>query len=482
MRKSMKRVLSLIIVVCIFASLGAVSAFAADEAGYINRDNVNVRSGPGTNYNVIKCVSKDTVVTVTDQLSNGWCKVTINGTTGYVLGTYVSLGTPAKTTTGLNIAGYVNADGVNVRAGAGTNARVIATANKGKTVTIMTEEASGWCGVTIDGQRGYIYGKYVSKGTYTAGTSSSGSGTSTSGSSSASTTGEAGYINRDNVNIRAGAGTNYQVLKCVRKDTVVTVTDQLNNGWCKITINGTTGYVLGTYVSLGTPAKTTTGLNIAGYVNANGVNVRAGAGTDARVITTANKGKAITIMTEEASGWCGVTIDGQRGYIYGKYVSKGTYSSSAASSGTSTSSGSGASASATGIAGYINRDGINVYASASTSASVVTTCNKDTTVTVTDQANGWCKVTVGSKTGYVYGTYVSLGTPAATTTGLKLAGYINADNVTCYANTSTSARVCATASKNTVITIMTKENGWCGITLNNERVYVESKYVTEGKP
>jgi len=314
--KKITKLLSIVLVLATVFSLCAASAYADGTQGYINRDGVNMRTGPGTNYAVRACYDLGTVCYITSELSSGWCQVTINGISGYVYGKYVSKGTQAATTTGLNIAGYINSDNVAVRAGSSFSARLIMTVNRNTSITIMTEEASGWCGITVNGQRGYVYGSYVSKG-YPSGGSSGGSSVVPS-----TGTGTQGYINRDGVNMRSGAGTNYGVIGNYSLGTVCSILQELNSGWCQVQINGYTGYVYGKYVSKGTQSSTTTGLNIPGYINANGVNMRSGAGTTASVIGCYNKGQYLTLVTEENSGWCGVIINGQRGYVWGAYVSK----------------------------------------------------------------------------------------------------------------------------------------------------------------
>ena len=37
------------------------------------------------------------------------------------------------------------------------------------------------------------------------------------------------------------------------------------------------------------------------------------------------KGTELTVVSETSNGWCGVTINGIPGFVYGAYVSSGTY-------------------------------------------------------------------------------------------------------------------------------------------------------------
>ena len=54
----------------------------------IQSGSLNVRTGPGTTFQVITSVQKDSIHKIED-VSNGWYKITINGYTGWVSGDYI---------------------------------------------------------------------------------------------------------------------------------------------------------------------------------------------------------------------------------------------------------------------------------------------------------------------------------------------------------------------------------------------------------
>lgn len=58
--------------------------------GTITTDSaLNVRRGPGKDYDVLTKVSNDTILTITGQADNGWYQIEIGGETGYVSDQYV---------------------------------------------------------------------------------------------------------------------------------------------------------------------------------------------------------------------------------------------------------------------------------------------------------------------------------------------------------------------------------------------------------
>lgn len=60
-------------------------------------DSVNVRSGPGTDYDKIGGLKKNEAVTVTGRASTGWYRVIIDGKTGYVSNVYLTDTKPSDT-------------------------------------------------------------------------------------------------------------------------------------------------------------------------------------------------------------------------------------------------------------------------------------------------------------------------------------------------------------------------------------------------
>ena len=144
---------------------GDVGANAA--YGTVTATQLNVRSGPGTNYDRIKSLNLNDRVQVMQQ-------VKVGGTTwGYVSGGWVSMdyisleGTTGGTTGGTTTGGTtgtgnatVTGNAVNIRAGAGTSYQVVGSKAAGDVVTILeTTTAEGYTWGRID--TGWICMNYV---------------------------------------------------------------------------------------------------------------------------------------------------------------------------------------------------------------------------------------------------------------------------------------------------------------------------------
>ena len=69
---------------------------------------------------------------------------------------------------------------------------------------------------------------------------------------------------------------------------------------------------------------------IDGHLNANGVNLRGGPSTSARILATYDSGTYVAILGTE-NGWTEVVINGEAGYVRSEYVTTGYVGSNAAS-------------------------------------------------------------------------------------------------------------------------------------------------------
>ena len=134
--------------------------------GTVTATQLNVRSGPGTNYERVKTLSQNERVQVLQQIKVG------NTTWGYASGGWVSMefiqldgstnnntGNTGNTGT-TTYTGVVTGSGVNVRSGAGTSYPVVGSKTMGDVVTITeTVSADGMIWGKID--TGWISMNYV---------------------------------------------------------------------------------------------------------------------------------------------------------------------------------------------------------------------------------------------------------------------------------------------------------------------------------
>ena len=199
-----------------------LSTYAQQTTMYsADSDVVNIRSGPGTDADIVGTLAAGGKVTVTGETS-GWYQVSVNGVTGYIRKDFLTstqTTTPSTTSAANSTSDSASAaeiasasnyssastlyttDGVNVRANPGTGSGVLAILGAGSAVTVIGE-TDNWYIVSTGSGKGYISKSYLSSkapagsgasgSSSTGSTGSTGNGNGTSTGSSSGSTGSSG--------------------------------------------------------------------------------------------------------------------------------------------------------------------------------------------------------------------------------------------------------------------------------------------------
>jgi len=213
----------------------------------------NFRTGPSTNYRIIRTLPANTTVTVLENQANGWSRVTHNNTTGFIRSDLLSAPgsttpppqpPPQETTT------MVTRVATNLRAGPSTNDRIIRTLPANTSVTVHENMANGWSRVTHNNTAGFIRSDLLSE---------PGSTTPPPHNPPQDTT----MRTRVATNLRAGPSTNDRIIRTLAANTTVTVHENMANGWSRVTHNNTAGFIRSDLLS---PPGTSTPINVAGRI------------------------------------------------------------------------------------------------------------------------------------------------------------------------------------------------------------------------
>lgn len=212
--------------------------------GYVTGKFLNIRSGPGTQYDVLGVLNMGNQVRIYEQR-------TVDGTlwglteTGWVSMSYVSLSGNAT-----SVIGTITAKTLNIRSGPGTGYESVGVVSKGDQVVILEQ-------TTISGKTwgriedGWISMQYVSVEIIGASTS---------------VTTYTAVVTGKTLNIRSGAGTDYGVVGTLSKGDKITILEQTTvNGkeWGRIE----QGWISMSYVEITetviTPVDTPTSNTVA---------------------------------------------------------------------------------------------------------------------------------------------------------------------------------------------------------------------------
>ncbi|QEY34359.1 SH3 domain-containing protein [Caproiciproducens galactitolivorans] len=406
-------------------------------------DYLNLREGAGIDKKVILTLSKGVAVTILDNSNATWAKVqTASGKQGYCSKQYLSI-PGSGATNSPSVSGTastaVTTDRVNLRAGAGTSTKIMATLPIGTSLKVMDASNPAWVKVqTSDGRQGYCSTQYIrilaaSSGGVASGNTSSGS------SSSASIT----AVTTDYLNLRQGAGTNFKVLVTISKGTALTVLDNSNPSWAKVqTPDGKQGYCSKQYLtfknnsssgsSSGTPSNSGSSSNssTSGSVTAkttSNLNVRSGAGTSFGIVMTLLNGTSVTVLDNSNAQWVKIkTSDGKTGYCSKEFLQitdTGSNTNPNPDPGTGTGADTGTdtppdvdtgsdngSDSHTITGASVTADMLRLRQDPSTSAKILANLPRGTSLKVLDTSNSsWTKVQTSSGlTGYVSSEYIQI--------------------------------------------------------------------------
>ena len=138
--------------------------------GYIKKDGVNMRSGPGTSYRTVgEKIDEYTAVTLYE-LQDGWWFLKCGSKYGYIRSDLVAQGKAPKAVAPNREQkknakdGYVKKDGVNMRSGPGTSYAIVGEKIDQNTAVTLYELEDGWWFLKCGSEYGYIRADLVAQG------------------------------------------------------------------------------------------------------------------------------------------------------------------------------------------------------------------------------------------------------------------------------------------------------------------------------
>ncbi|WP_415297350.1 SH3 domain-containing protein [Clostridium perfringens] len=501
-----------------------------DNVGLISANQLNVRTSPNENGQVIGTLHKNDKVNVLDKSIDGWYKIDFNGRRAYVSSKYVNLisykNNEVKTEVKkepIEGTGKVNINtALNVRQASTTNSRIIGSLKGGEKVNIISE-SNGFYKIEFNNSYGYVYSKYISK-----------DGDSEKvqvvkqeevkkekvdeSKKEAKATPKAepvvlavrslnktGIVNvSSSLNVRSSASTSSKVIGSLSGNTKVTIIGE-EGAFYKIEYKGSHGYVAKEYVKdvtesnnsnqgTQTPEKPSTPENTekTGVVNvSSSLNVREGASTSSKVIGSLSGNTKVTIVGEEGAFYK-IEYKGSHGYVAKEYVKDVTESSNS-NQGTQTPE-KPSTPESTEKTGIVNvSSSLNVRSSASTSSKVIGSLSGNTKVTIVGEEGAFYKIEYKGSHGYVAKEYVkdvteinnsNQGTQTpekpSTPETTKKTGIVNvSSSLNVRSGASTSSKVIGSLSGNTKVTIVGEEGAFYKIEYKGSHGYVAKEYVKD---
>ncbi len=494
-----------------------------DNVGLISANQLNVRTSPNENGQVIGTLHKNDKVNVLDKSIDGWYKIDFNGRRAYVSSKYVNLisykNNEVKTEVKkepIEGTGKVNINtALNVRQASTTNSRIIGSLKGGEKVNIISE-SNGFYKIEFNNSYGYVYSKYISK-----------DGDSEKvqvvkqeevkkekvdeSKKEAKATPKAepvvlavrslnktGIVNvSSSLNVRSSASTSSKVIGSLSGNTKVTIIGE-EGAFYKIEYKGSHGYVAKEYVKdvtennnsnqgTQTPEKPSTpeSTEKTGIVNvSSSLNVREGASTSSKVIGSLSGNTKVTIVGEEGAFYK-IEYKGSHGYVAKEYVKDVTESSNS-NQGTQTPE-KPSTPESTEKTGIVNvSSSLNVREGASTSSKVIGSLSGNTKVIIVGEEGAFYKIEYKGSHGYVAKEYIKDIKDEVVTEpekpsnpeNSKKTGVVTASkglNVRKEANTS--SQIIGILNSGESVEIIGEENGFYKITYKGQEAYASKNYI-----
>ncbi|EJT6612990.1 SH3 domain-containing protein [Clostridium perfringens] len=503
-----------------------------DNVGLISANQLNVRTSPNENGQVIGTLHKNDKVNVLDKSIDGWYKIDFNGRRAYVSSKYVNLisykNNEVKTEVKkepIEGTGKVNINtALNVRQASTTNSRIIGSLKGGEKVNIISE-SNGFYKIEFNNSYGYVYSKYISK-----------DGDSEKvqvvkqeevkkekvdeSKKEAKATPKAepvvlavrslnktGIVNvSSSLNVRSSASTSSKVIGSLSGNTKVTIIGE-EGAFYKIEYKGSHGYVAKEYVKdvtennnsnqgTQTPEKPSTpeSTEKTGIVNvSSSLNVREGASTSSKVIGSLSGNTKVTIVGEEGAFYK-IEYKGSHGYVAKEYIKDVTESNNS-NQGTQIPE-KPSTPETTKKTGIVNvSSSLNVRSEASTSSKVIGSLSGNSKVTIVGEEGAFYKIEFKGSHGYVAKEYVkdvtesnnsNQGTQTpekpSTPETTKKTGIVNvSSSLNVREGASTSSKVIGSLSGNSKVTIIGEEGAFYKIEYKGSHGYVAKEYIKDIK-
>ncbi|EOT2901801.1 SH3 domain-containing protein [Clostridium perfringens] len=503
-----------------------------DNVGLISANQLNVRTSPNENGQVIGTLHKNDKVNVLDKSIDGWYKIDFNGRRAYVSSKYVNLisykNNEVKTEVKkepIEGTGKVNINtALNVRQASTTNSRIIGSLKGGEKVNIISE-SNGFYKIEFNNSYGYVYSKYISK-----------DGDSEKvqvvkqeevkkekvdeSKKEAKATPKAepivlavrslnktGIVNvSSSLNVREGASTSSKVIGSLSGNTKVTIIEE-EGAFYKIEYKGSHGYVAKEYVKdvtesnnsnqgTQTPEKPSNpeSTEKTGIVNvSSSLNVRSSASTSSKVIGSLSGNTKVTIVGEEGAFYK-IEYKGSYGYVAKEYVKDITESNNS-NQGTQTSE-KPSTPESTEKTGIVNvSSSLNVREGASTSSKVIGSLSGNTKVIIVGEEGAFYKIEYKGSHGYVAKEYIKDVTESSNSNqgtqtpekpsnpeSTEKTGIVNvSSSLNVRSGASTSSKVIGSLSGNTKVTIVGEEGAFYKIEYKGSHGYVAKEYIKDIK-
>ncbi len=327
----------------LFGGLLLMTPMPAAAASAVTTSRLNLRSGPGLDYDVLTVIPDGASISVDGDAEAGYLPVTWNGTSGYAASEWIQIGgvpsgdsdseEPPVSGGAPTGTAWVATDRLNFRSGPSLNDSVIAVLENGRAVELTGQQSNGYWQANAAGTTGWLASEYLT----TSGAPSTPDTGSDAGSGAVpvgdSVTGSATVTS--GLNLRQGPGTGYSVVTVMPSGASVDLRGSAQGEYYPVAYNGSTGWAHMNWLSIGgsapSPSPDTGNGSVAVGDTATGsakvtanLNLRQGPSTGYSVVTVMPSGATVELRGDAQSGYYPLSYNGTTGWAAADWLTVGS--------------------------------------------------------------------------------------------------------------------------------------------------------------
>ena len=350
---------------------------------------------------------------------------------------------------------------LNLRAGASSSAAILRTIPQNALIPIYQDDGT-WCKTVYEGTGGYVMRSFL---TFTNEAADPAQTAPESGMQAQVTT------SSGPLNFREAAGTGARIITTIPRLQTVTVLSE-NNGWSMIRYNGSTGFVMSSYLTYLSDAPAApsaqetpvTGISARVTTQSGSLNLREYAQSNASILCTIPRNEVISVA-EKGDVWCKTAYFGNTGYVMTKFLSfdvSGAPTEPQAPAQTipgvtfarvTTASGS-----------------LNLRKKANENAAVLCTIPQNEVIPLDEVGSKWCKTTYQNHKGYVMSKFLTIlngdaaGTGIISSSPLSVRVRDNIGSLNLRAEPSIQGGILLEIPENECVLVTELDETWCAVT------------------
>lgn len=232
--------------------------------------------------------------------------------------------------------------------------------------------------------------------------------------------------------------------------------------WSRVSVDGKEGYMMSQYLTTGN-----TGAAATMYVRTNtrGLNLRKEPDDSAAIITSYPRGTKVTVLARGTT-WHKVSVEGTVGYMSAKWLSAQKPGALNGSSSTEKKTGV--------VSNPRDTQVLFLRESASTASKAIGQYKNGKVVQILGSENGFYKVQVDGKTGYMMSKYITVAENSVSATLMNP----NGNSIVNFRSApSLSAKVITTYPVGTKITVLEKGTDWSKVQIGDAIGYVSTWFI-----